>query len=108
VDERAFNLLRQMRAGLSGPTLMEFKQILREQFFALLLDQDGALAALSKMLPANVEERVRILHAIRQVISASGELAGERAERLAQIERLFEAVDTARPVAMKASSSASK
>ena len=108
VDERAFNLLRQMRAGYSGLTLTEFKQILREQFFTLLLDRDGALAAIPKMLPANVEERVRMLDAIRQVISASGELTGERAERLAQIERLFEAVDTARPVAIKVRSSASK
>ena len=32
-------------------TLEEFKQVLREQFFALLLDQTAALAAIPKMLP---------------------------------------------------------
>jgi hypothetical protein len=40
VDERAFEALRQMRAEHGGLTLAEFKQMLREQFFALLLDRD--------------------------------------------------------------------
>jgi hypothetical protein len=90
VDERAFNLLREMRIEHSGLTLAEFKQVLREQFFALQLDPEGALAAIPKMLPANVDERAKILDAIGKVISAPGELTGERADRLAQIEKLFE------------------
>ncbi|MFO1429775.1 MAG: DUF3141 domain-containing protein [Candidatus Competibacteraceae bacterium] len=89
VDERAFNQLRQMRAESGGLALEEFKRVLREQFFALLLDRDGALAAIPRMLPADEDARTEMLAKIRAVVSATGEVTGERAERLAQIEKLF-------------------
>jgi len=90
VDERAFEVLRQMRDQHSGLTLAEFKQILREQFFALLLDRDGALAAIPQMLPADSATRAEALDRIRQVVSAVGKPSGERATRLTQIEKLFQ------------------
>ncbi|MGB2903056.1 MAG: DUF3141 domain-containing protein, partial [Candidatus Dechloromonas phosphoritropha] len=93
VDERAFEVLRQMRAEHGGLTLEEFKQLLREQFFALLLDRDGALAAIPQMLPDDVDVRNEALDKIRQVVSAAGEVAGEQAERLTLIEKLFAATD---------------
>ncbi|HVO43508.1 MAG TPA: DUF3141 domain-containing protein [Aggregatilineales bacterium] len=89
VDERAFTTLRQMRAESGGLTLEAFKQVLREQFFALLLDRDEALAAIPKMLPADADARTKTLAVIRAVVSAVGDVTGERAERLAQIEQLF-------------------
>ncbi|MFO1425314.1 MAG: DUF3141 domain-containing protein [Candidatus Competibacteraceae bacterium] len=92
VDERAFNELRQIRAGHGGLTLEEFKRVLREQFFALLLDRDEALAAIPKMLPADAAARTEMLAEIRAVVLAAGEVTGERAERLARIEKLFQAV----------------
>ena len=90
VDERAFEVLRQIRAESGGVTLAEFKQNLREQFFSLLLDRDGALAAIPKMLPADKAARTETLAKIRQVLSSIGEISGERAERLARIEKLFQ------------------
>ena len=89
VDERAFEALRQMRAEHGGLTLEEFKQMLREQFFALLLDRDEALAAIPKMLPTDAAIRAEVLGKIRRVVSAAGEVSSERAERLARIETLF-------------------
>jgi hypothetical protein len=89
VDERAFNELRQMRAEHGDMTLQEFKQLLREQFFALLLDRDAALAAIPSMLPADTAARTKLLEIVRRVVLAVGEPGGERAERLGQIERLF-------------------
>ena len=53
IDERAFNVLREIRSKEEALTLDEFKQVLREQFFSLLLDQDAALAAIPRMLPAD-------------------------------------------------------
>ncbi|MGA8055078.1 MAG: DUF3141 domain-containing protein [Burkholderiales bacterium] len=94
VDERAFNELRQLRAEHGGLTLQEFKQVLREQFFAILLDRDEALAAIPRMLPPDAAARTDLLGKIRQVASAAGELSGERAKRLAQIEKLFEDVSS--------------
>jgi hypothetical protein len=89
VDERAFNELRRIRAEHGGLTLEEFKRVLREQFFALLLNRDEALAAIPRMLLADATDRAKVLTAIRGVVSAIGEPTGERANRLAQIEKLF-------------------
>ncbi|HPF57323.1 MAG TPA: DUF3141 domain-containing protein [Candidatus Competibacteraceae bacterium] len=97
VDERAFEVLRQMRAKHGGLTLEEFKQVLREQFFALLLDRDSALAAIPQMLPADAASRADTLGKIRQIVSATGEVSSDRAERLMQIEKLFETIEPAGP-----------
>jgi hypothetical protein len=86
VDERAFNELRQMGAEHGGITLQEFKQLLREQFFALLLDRNAALAAIPSMLPADTAARGRMLETIRRSVSAADGLGEERAQRTAQIK----------------------
>jgi len=93
VDERAFNVLRRIRAENGGMTLSEFKQTLREQYFCLLLDPEAALAAIPGMLSADPVARVKALEAIKRTVSAAGEVTGLRAERLAQIEKLFSAGD---------------
>lgn len=98
VDERAFNELRLIRAESGGLTLVEFKQILREQFFSLLLDRDGALAAIPKMLPPDPAVRAQMLEAIRSTVHAIGKPSGERAERLAQIEKFFADATPVKPV----------
>lgn len=95
VDERAFEALRHMRAAHGGITLEEFKQLIREQFFALLLDRDGALAAIPQMLPADATVLTEILGKIRQVVSAAGEPSPERLKRLMQIEQLFQSAQNA-------------
>ncbi len=91
VDERAFNELREIRAENEGLTLQAFKQVLREQFFSLLLDRDAALAAIPKMLPADAAGRTRILGALHRTLEAAGQVSGEKAQRLEQIEKLFAA-----------------
>jgi hypothetical protein len=93
VDERALAALRRLRMNDQGPrlTLAEFKAMVREQFFLLLVDQEAALAAIPKMLPASADQRRAGLNAITEVLSASGEIPNEVGQRLAEIERLFEA-----------------
>lgn len=93
VDERGFELIRRMRLASTDHqklTLEQFKTMVRDQFFMLLIDREAALAAIPSMLPAGAEERQAALAAIRDVISASGEPKGEVAERMAQVARLFE------------------
>jgi hypothetical protein len=89
VDERAFNELKIIRAENEAISLSEFKQILREQFFSILLDQEVALQSIPKMLPADNELRAKALDAIKRTTQAAGKLTGERAKRLAQVEKLF-------------------
>jgi hypothetical protein len=49
----------------------------------------SALAAIPRMLPANAGARRKALAAIRAVVSADGEVTGERAKRLARIEAIL-------------------
>jgi hypothetical protein len=81
--------LRQIRSENQGLTLQAFKQVVREQFFSLLLDHEAALAAIPKMLPADAAARTRILGTLRRTVEAAGPVTGEKAQRLEQIEKLF-------------------
>jgi pimeloyl-ACP methyl ester carboxylesterase len=91
VDERSIEALRQVRSDHAGArlTLPEFKMLVREQFFMLLLDTEGALAAIPMLLPADGAQKQSAFTAMREVLSASGDIAGERAGRLARIAGLF-------------------
>jgi hypothetical protein len=75
--------------GLSRPTLAEFKAMVREQFFIMLLDPEGALEAIPALLPSDPEVRRKAFAGICQVLSAREEITGEVADRLQRIARLF-------------------
>lgn len=76
-------------------TLDEFKHKLREQYFALRLDPEAALAAIPKMLPRGQKARAKALDICRRVATSSGELEGEKAKRWAKLETLFAPVPKA-------------
>ena len=100
-DERNFEVLRRIRTQRSDVTLEEFKRLVREQYFALLLDRDAALAAIPTMLPADPDVRIKALDTIRSIVSTLGEPTGEEARRLAQVEKLFGPVPGRRPLRRK-------
>ena len=92
VDERAFELVRRIRSAsddITRLTLAEFKALVREQHFILLIDEQAALAAIPSLLPASIEERQKAVDIIREILSARGEITGEAANRLKHIVRLF-------------------
>jgi hypothetical protein len=91
VDERSIEALRRIRREHGGArmTLAEFKTLVREQFFMLLLDTDATLAAIPKLLPDDLNQRRAVFAAIREVLSASEAISGERADRLTRIADLF-------------------
>jgi len=91
VDERGLAALRRMRRedAASRMTLSEFKTLVREQFFMLLLDQQVSLAAIPKMLPKDMDQRRAVFAAIREVLSVGGEISGETAKRLDRVAQLF-------------------
>ncbi|MGY3605092.1 MULTISPECIES: DUF3141 domain-containing protein [unclassified Bradyrhizobium] len=90
VDERSLEALRRIRRERGERlTLAQFKMLVREQFFMLLLDQRRALAAIPKMLPDNANERRAAFAAIGEVLSASAEISGEVAKRLQHVAELF-------------------
>jgi len=91
VDERSVEALRQIRRDHPGErlTLHAFKMLVREQFFMLLLDRDAALAAIPNMLPNDLNQKRAAFTAMREVLSASEDIGGERANRLRRVAGLF-------------------
>jgi hypothetical protein len=92
IDERGFEAIRRLRAVTdSGPrmTLAEFKQMVREQFFMLLVDQHDAVAAIPSLLPQDIESRQTAFALLRSVLSVSGEIVGESAIRLKHIAEIM-------------------
>ena len=92
VDERGVEAVRRIRLieeEQQRLTLAQFKAMAREQFFMLLVYPDEAVAAIADLLPESPEERRKAFAAIRQVLSASSEITGEAAARLARIAPLF-------------------
>jgi hypothetical protein len=107
VDERGIAALRRIRLAEEGSrmTLAQFKAMAREQFFLLQLDPEAALAAIPKMLPPDVAERRKGLAAIRNVLSAGGEISDDVAERLKRVTALFETNDAGFPTIERARAS---
>jgi hypothetical protein len=92
VDERGFAALRRFRAlhkHLPQLPLAEFKALVREQYFMLLIDEDATLAAIPDLLPADIDTRSEAFSALRQIHHATGEPTGDSADRLRRISRLF-------------------
>lgn len=91
VDERSIEALRRIRRDRAGTrlTLPEFKMLVREQFFMLVLDREGALAAIPKILPEDINQRRAAIDAVREVLSASEDITGESATRMKRVAELF-------------------
>jgi pimeloyl-ACP methyl ester carboxylesterase len=92
VDERSLAALRRMRAVSEAArkmTVAEFKAMVREQFFMLLIDQEAALAAIPGLLPKDMNVRRKALAMLRETLSAAGEIRGEVADRLQQVAGIF-------------------
>jgi hypothetical protein len=92
-DERGFNFLRRMRqeAG-EGMSLADFKQLVRDQFFMLLLDERGAVSAIPAMLDREPELAARLGGDLRKLIDVVGVESGPTQQRVGEIERMFKAV----------------
>ena len=91
VDERGFEAIRRLRAirdEAERPTLAEFKGMVRDQAFILLLDQEAAVAALPALIP-DAKSRRSTVAAVRRVLSAGGVITGEVAERLQRIAQVL-------------------
>jgi hypothetical protein len=93
VDERGFAAIRGLRVFQHDRprlTLSQFKAVVREQFFMLLIDEEAALAAIPDLLPADREERRNLFSVLCQVLSAREKLSGQASERLIYLAKLFD------------------
>ncbi|HXX02879.1 MAG TPA: DUF3141 domain-containing protein [Xanthobacteraceae bacterium] len=93
VDERGFEVVRRIREQLGDVPLSTFKAIVREQFYALLIDAEAALAAIPSMLPADAETRRKSFDLIGRILSARGALTAEDEGRVGRVGQLFGVAD---------------
>ena len=89
IDERGFETARRIRQSHGDIPLADFKALVREQFYMLLVDENAALAAIPSMLPSAPEKRASAFDVIKQVLDARGELSSEDKERLQKVAQLF-------------------
>jgi hypothetical protein len=89
-DERGFNFLRHVRedAG-TGLTVAQFKQLVREQFFLLLLDERRAVEAIPDMLASDPDVASSLAGRLRQMIDVVGVRNSVAKARLAEIEQMM-------------------
>jgi pimeloyl-ACP methyl ester carboxylesterase len=90
-DERGFRLLEHMREGAGGGlSLAEFKTMVRDQFFTLLLDERRAVEAIPAMLDTDPELAARMANTLRKLIEVLGVESKLGKTRLAEIAALFD------------------
>jgi hypothetical protein len=92
VDERGFAALRKIAGELPAAKRLgrqRFKEIVKEQFLILRLDEERAIAALPRLLPDDRRACEAALVIIRRVLAARGALPEEGRRRLQRIEALF-------------------
>jgi Protein of unknown function (DUF3141) len=92
IDERGFAAIREISSSLPAAKRVgfaRFKEIVREQFLMLFLDEERAIAALPQLLPEDHRECEAALAIVRRVLSARGGLPEEGSRRLKRIEALF-------------------
>jgi hypothetical protein len=94
VDERSFNFIRQLRDRAGGDrSLADFKQLLREQFFMLILDERRAVDAIPEMLARNPALAVGLGATFKKIIDIVGLTSEVSRARLAEMDRLFAGVE---------------
>jgi hypothetical protein len=91
-DERGYRMLKSIRESRKANerlSLSQFKQMLKEQFQLLSLDEERAIEALPKLAEAGEPEAAAALDALRRVVAAPGPLDEEGERRLTRVEGLF-------------------
>jgi pimeloyl-ACP methyl ester carboxylesterase len=92
IDERGFNMVKLIRASRPADkrlSMVRLKEIVRQQYLLVCLDQERAITALPKLLGADANGRKATLDVLQRVLSARGDMSDEGRRRLARVEALF-------------------
>jgi hypothetical protein len=90
-DERSLPVLRRIREEQGGSLMLaDFKELVRDQFFMLLLDEERAVQAVPAMLEKGSGGAVAAAAvALRRVIEAVGVSSDAGRKRLARVEAML-------------------
>jgi hypothetical protein len=96
MDQRSFNALKKIReAQPAGArrSLGDIKEVVKEQYLLVRLDEERAVQAIPRLLPEDQAQRRKALRAVHSVIEArnGGALPEEERRRLERIDALFKA-----------------
>ncbi len=89
-DERGFRMLKMIRDTRKANkrlTLSQFKEMVKEQYQLVLLDEERAVEALPKLFSPGETESDAALDAFRELLLAPGPLAKEEGNRVGRVER---------------------
>jgi len=92
IDERGYAMLKLIRASRPAAkriSLARFKEMLREQYLLVRLDEERALRTLPELLGEDDAARKTALDVLHRVLRALGDLSEEASHRLTHIETLF-------------------
>ena len=91
-DSGYFDGYKQIGAQLPAAKrvgLVRFKEIVKDQYLILLMDEERAIAALPKLLPDNRRQCQEALTLVRRVLATRGNLPEDGRRRLQRIEAIF-------------------
>ena len=94
IDERGFSALKLIWASRPASKrfgLARFKELMKEQFLLVCLDEERAVNALPRLLGVDAAERKAALDVLHRILDARREMSAEGKRRLVRIEALFNA-----------------
>jgi hypothetical protein len=100
VDERGFSMLkavRSVRPEAERLHLAELKDLFRDQFLLVKLDEERAIASIPKLLPESREQRLAAFDVVRRIASARGQPSPDEERRLRRVESLFGGISLVTP-----------
>lgn len=102
-DERSFAVIRRLRReyGVQALPLSEFKRIVRQQFFMLLIDEARAIETLPALLPDSADLRAEAFAMLHAVVTSVGEMSSDVRSRLLAMEQVFLAGEAPAPILPK-------
>jgi hypothetical protein len=90
VEEHTFQALRKLLLAHPEVSPAAFKAALQEQWAILAIDEDAAIAALPRLLAADMTARRTFFEAIMAIVTAAGNLDADAQRRLIEIKQLLE------------------
>jgi pimeloyl-ACP methyl ester carboxylesterase len=90
VEERTFDMLRELSQAHPEVPPGDFKNALREQWAILTIDERAAIETLPQLLPQDPAQRRALLDKLEAIVTVAGNLNADGQRRLNKIKEMFE------------------
>ena len=90
VEERTFDMLRELSQEHPEVPPQDFKNALREQWAILTIDERAAIETLPQLLPQDPAQRRALLDKLEAIVTVAGNLNADGQRRLNKIKEMLE------------------